>query len=444
MQEILDKIKKLIPTSVLKMGRPIWHGFLSYLGSIYFHHPSRDLIVVGITGTAGKSSTTQMLAHILNMNGIKAGFVTTVGFSDGDNFYINKHGLSMPGRFLLQKSLRQIKDKGCKVAIVEATSEGLAQNRHVAIDFDICLLTNLAEAHLDSHGGFENYKNAKLKLFKALAKSKKKPFFDKKMIGVLSGEHAETFLNIQVGFRFVVIEENTPISLPADEFFVVSNISEDRDGKISFTLGQTTFRMPVVGTFNTKNASLAASAATFLGVSFEDSAKALEEFKGSAGRMQEIRNDLGFKVFLDYAPEPLGMKNALEAIQSIPHNRIIHVFGSTGGHRDIKKRFDFGKISAKYSNVIVITNDDVYDSIPMDIIKNVKEGIDTADEKKVNEVIIIPDRAEAIKEAIKIAQPRDIVIFTGKGSEQFLVLPQNQRIPWDEASVIHQAIQERS
>jgi UDP-N-acetylmuramoyl-L-alanyl-D-glutamate--2,6-diaminopimelate ligase len=444
MQEVLEAIKKIIPTSVLRMIRPIWHGFLSYVGAIYFGNPSRDLIVVGITGTAGKSSTTQMLAHILNFNGIKTGFVTTVGFSDGDDFYINKHGLSMPGRLLLQKSLRQIKDKECRVAIVEATSEGLAQNRHLAIDFDIALLTNLGEAHLDSHGGFENYRNSKAKLFKALSKSKTKPFFEKKMIGALSGEYAEYFLGFKADFKFLVVDEAAPVAIPADEVFLITNTKEDSDGRISFDLGNVNFAVPIVGTFNAKNASLAASTATFLGVSPEDAAVAMKEFKGAAGRMQEITKDEAFKVFLDYAPEPLGMRNALEALQAIPHSRIIHVFGSTGGHRDVKKRFDFGKISAKYSDLIVITNDDVYESIPMDIIKNVKEGIDLATDKKVKEVLVIPDREEAIKEAVKLAQPKDIVIITGKGSEQFLVLPQNIRIPWDEAQIIRQAIQERS
>src|SRR3989344_2011782 len=140
------------------------------------------MVVVGITGTAGKSTTTAMLSHILNFAGKKCGYVTTVNFFDGDKSYINKHGMSMPGGWLLQNHLKKMADKGCKYAIVECTSEGLEQNRHLGINFDVVVFTNLSPAHLDSHGSFGNYQKSKSKLFADLNFSRKKPFFNQKII----------------------------------------------------------------------------------------------------------------------------------------------------------------------------------------------------------------------------------------------------------------------
>jgi UDP-N-acetylmuramoyl-L-alanyl-D-glutamate--2,6-diaminopimelate ligase len=180
----MEFIKKLIPTFLLKFLRPYYHGLLAIAASWYFGNPSSKLKVVGVTGTAGKSTTVQMLAHILNYQlqhphpnplpegegeKYRAGFITTVSFFDGEKEYINKHGLSMPGGWLLQKQLKQILNNGCKYAVVECTSEGLAQNRHLGINFDVAVLTNLSQAHIEAHGGFENYRKAKGKLFERIA-----------------------------------------------------------------------------------------------------------------------------------------------------------------------------------------------------------------------------------------------------------------------------------
>jgi UDP-N-acetylmuramoyl-L-alanyl-D-glutamate--2,6-diaminopimelate ligase len=411
MQSLLNFIKRILPASLLKQIRPLGHGFLAYLGAIIYGFPSKKMIVVGITGTAGKSTTTRFLASILNAAGKKTGYITTVNFFDGDKDFMNKHGMSMPGRFLLQKELKQILKNHCDFAIIECTSEGLFQNRHNGIDFDVAVVTNLAEAHLDSHGGFENYKKAKGKLFQALEKSARKPFFLKKMIVVSSEDKNKDYF----------------LSFRADQKI---EVKFDRDVEIN-----------LAGDFNKKNALMAIIIAEALGVTNpEIHQKGLSAVTEIPGRMQEIKNQRGIKIFLDYAPEPVAMKNALEAINALPHNKLIHVFGSTGGHRDVSKRFEFGKISAELSDTIVVTNDDVYDSDPEKIAADVQTGINQSTDKKVSDVIVLLDRREAIKKAISMAQPNDMVLITGKGSEQFLVLPGNQRIEWDEKKVIEEAL----
>jgi len=429
MARIKTWLKKYIfPNWLMKFFRPFYHGSLAVLAGWYYGQPSKKLIVIGITGTAGKSTTAQMLSHILNHSGKKCGYITTVSFFDGEKEFINKHGLSMPGGFMLQKQLRQILDNGCKYAVVECTSEGLAQNRHLGINFYMVLFTNLSRAHLEAHGGFDNYRTAKGKLFK-----------DSKVVGVnLDDSNAEYFLNFPAEKKFGVT-------------FLGANIS---DAKIfqaaetveGFNLNNQNFQINLAGGFNKYNALVAVGAANILGVELSGAVRALDSFAGIRGRMEPVSNSRGFQIFVDYGCEPASFKAALLAVSQMPHKKIIHVFGSTGGHRDVSKRFEFGKLSAEYADVCVITNDDVYDSNPVEIAKNVVAGIKQqvsslpAGQAGENNYEVILDRRHAIHHALSIAQEGDIVLITGKGSEQFLVLPGNKRIEWDDVKVVNEEL----
>lgn len=204
---------------------------------------------------------------------------------------------------------------------------------------------------------------------------------------------------------------------------------------ISFAIDGTTFHLNLFGTFNVLNALLAIEFAHQVGVPLDESAAALAEFNKVPGRMETIPNNKGFAIMVDYAPEPAAMQASLNAMKALPHNKLIHVFGSTGGHRDVAKRFEFGKISATVADTIIITNDDVYDSDPKEIAGNIQEGIKQS-QRQPEKVEVILDRKQAIAKALKIAQPNDIVLITGKGSEQFLVLPNNERITWDDREVV--------
>ncbi|MEK7652260.1 MAG: UDP-N-acetylmuramyl-tripeptide synthetase [Patescibacteria group bacterium] len=425
MQFFLNIIKLILPKPWLKKIRPFGHGFLACLAAIWYGFPARKMTVIGITGTSGKSTTTQILSKILNQAGKQTGYITTVEFFDGRKTTLNKHGLSMPGRFLLQRELAEMVAVGCTHAIVECTSEGLSQNRHLGIDFDIALITNLTEAHLEAHGGFENYKQAKAKLFKALEHSKKKH----KIIGVnLDDKHSSFYGAFKAAETF-------GISLKDSKLKQQHNSTE-------FQFNGNIFKVHLPGEFNVYNALMAVACAYKLGVNDHIIVqKALDQIVEIPGRMQLIQNQKGIKVYLDYAPEPAGMSSALKAVASMPHAKLIHVFGSTGGHRDSSKRFEFGKISSNYADVIIITNDDVYDSDPEEIAGDIEKGIATNPNRKENiKVLTVLDRKEAIRAAIQFAQKEDILIITGKGSEQFLVLPGNERIEWDEKRIIEELL----
>lgn len=426
-----DILRSFIPKKLFRALQPFYHGALAWLASYYYGRPGQALTVIGVTGTAGKSSTVRMLARILNSTGRKAGFITTISFYDGQLEHINRHGLSMPGGPLLQKQLKIILDNGCKFALVECTSEGLAQNRHLGIPFAAALLTNLYPAHLEAHGGFTNYQAAKGKLFKMLNGQGA-------LVVNLDNIHARYFLNFPAEKKIGLTQD------PAKKFYQLNRVLLMTDVKagenLEFVLEQTSFKLPLAGEFNAYNAGLAAAAAESFGVSLAKSAEALITFTGSAGRLEEIKAGQPFRVFVDYAPEPAGMETALAALAALPHERLIHVFGSTGGHRDIQKRFEFGRISAERADEIFVTNDDVYDSDPEKIAADVVQGIIKAMPNKKYAIVL--DRKAAIAAALRAAQAGDIVVITGKGSEQFLVLPGNQRIPWDDRQVVREILRE--
>ncbi|MEZ4180583.1 MAG: UDP-N-acetylmuramoyl-L-alanyl-D-glutamate--2,6-diaminopimelate ligase [Candidatus Doudnabacteria bacterium] len=427
-------IKSLLPDPFLKFIRPYYHGLVAYIATLYFGNPSKDLFVIGVTGTAGKSTTVMMLSHILNQSGQRTGYITTVGSSDGKNPLINRQGMSMPGGWVLQKTLHDFALAGCKNVIIECTSEGLAQNRHLGILFSAALFTNLTPAHLDSHdGSFDQYRSAKGRLFQALSTSA--------VIGVNTDDpNFQYFYNFPARQKFgtTTIQDRVPqIAAP---IFRAQNISVS--DKISFDLEETKFELNISGAFNVSNALLAIGLAFYKNISIEQSSQALQSFGTVPGRMETIANQLNATIIVDYAPEPAAMEASLAAVRLIEHKRLIHLFGSTGGHRDVAKRFEFGRISARMADIIIITNDDVYESDPEEIAKNIQEGISEVDPqtRKTKQIIVELDRKTAIQKAITMLEPGDLLLLTGKGSEQFLVLPQNKRIDWDERQVVQEAL----
>jgi UDP-N-acetylmuramoyl-L-alanyl-D-glutamate--2,6-diaminopimelate ligase len=429
---IKSTVKSFIPKSLFKALQPLYHGLVARYASMHFGNPSNKLFIIGVTGTAGKSTTVMMTAQILNFSGKKTGYITTAGSFDGNDTKINKHGLSMPGGWLLQKQLAEMVSNGCEYAIVECTSEGLAQNRHLGIKFQAALFTNLSPAHLDSHGSFENYRAAKGRMFAALSGTS--------LLGVnLDDPNKNYYLGFNASQKFGASMRSDTPKPDGIKSYLAKNVQVS--DKISFAVDGVEFNLRMFGTFNVTNALLAVAMTNMLGISLESAAESLANIGTVPGRMESITAPNGATIIVDYAPEPAAMSASLKAVSLLPHERIIHVFGSTGGHRDVSKRFTFGEISAQASDIIIITNDDVYDSDPREIANNVREGIDRTENKKVQSVEVILDRRDGIAKALQIAGPKDIILITGKGSEQFLVLPNNQRIPWDDRSVVKELMQ---
>lgn len=415
---MLLSIKKFIPRPLIK----IYHFSLAKLAAFVYGYPSRKLTVVGITGTGGKSSTVYLLARLLEAAGWKVGATSTVFFKIGDWEKLNDRKMTMLGRFQTQKMLRQMVRVGCKVAIIETTSQGIEQYRHLDIDFDTVVLTNLYPEHLEAHGGFENYKKAKGKLFATRPKT---------IIVNADDENAEYFLSFSA-------ENKIKFGL-AD----LNDLKLDGQG-IRFVWNSARFDLPLLGKYNAYNVLCAVTIARALGLSVEEiQKKASPSMKNIPGRLEFIDNGQPFKVIVDYAYEPKAMEGLYETIKMILHQRVIHVLGATGGGRDKARRPILGQIAGQQADYVIITNEDPYDENPQEIINQVANGALNAGKIEDKNLWKILDRREAIDKAVSLARAGDLVLITGKGAEQAICVANERKIPWDDRAVARGLLREK-
>ncbi|PIR72674.1 MAG: hypothetical protein COU42_00385 [Candidatus Nealsonbacteria bacterium CG10_big_fil_rev_8_21_14_0_10_36_24] len=377
-------IKKIAPSFLLDF----YHYLLALTGAFLYGFPSWRLIIIGVTGTSGKSTIVELAAKILEEAGFKVASLSSIKFKIGEKERENKLKMTMPGRLKIQKFLSQAVKTGCKYAVLEVTSEGIKQFRHKFIKFDVAVLTNLSPEHIEAHAGFEKYREAKLKLFKNTKKIH---------IINLDDENAEYFWKI-----------------PAEK-------------KIGYRLNEAAKLLPknlnLLGEFNLYNALAAVHIGLSQGISLDICKRALEKIRGIPGRMEIVVKE-PFIVVVDYAHTPEALKKVYETLKGA---KLICVLGACGGGRDKWKRPVLGKIAAKYCQEVIITNEDPYDENPIEIIEQV------AGDTNAKKVL---DRGEAIKEALKLAQPRDVVVITGKGSEPWMCVAHCKKIPWDDRQVV--------
>lgn len=474
---MLEKIKKLIPQNLFKALQPPYHFLVALLAAIVYHFPSRKMIVIGVTGTAGKTSTVYLIAKTLAAAGYKTGFTSTAVFSDGDKEWLNDKKMTMPGRFFIQRTLHQMWKNGCRYAIVETTSEGIKQFRHRFINYDILVFTNLYPEHIESHGSFEKYKEAKGRLFAHLKHCATKYINDKKIVVrptsnlkkldftrvfktiIINGddEYGEYFLNfwseekIVYSFHpetdFELLFKNLSNEARVKDFKVISGsdlLSTARG--VSLKIENEPVNLKLLGEFNALNALAAYAVAKNQGIGDKEIIAGLESVDSLAGKLELIDAGQDFTAIVDYSFEPKAMEKLYKTLALIPHNRIIHLLGSAGGGRDRARRPILGKMAADNADIVIITNEDPYDEDPLSIIDQVAEGAEESEEKKMildKNLFKVLDRREAIKKALELAKKDDLVVFTGKGAEQYICMALGQKIPWDERQVVREAIVEK-
>jgi UDP-N-acetylmuramoyl-L-alanyl-D-glutamate--2,6-diaminopimelate ligase len=389
-------LKKIVPSFVFS-----WYHFgLVFLGALIYGFPSRKLIVIGVTGTNGKSTVVHLVTEILEQSGFKIASLSSIKFKINKKEWPNMLKMTMPGRFKLQGFLRQTVKAGCKYVVLEITSEGIKQCRHRFIDFDGAVFTNLTREHLEAHKGFENYKEAKGKLFRALRKSRKKNKF---AVFNADDKHSEYYAKL-VG--------------DAKKYF--------------YSIKNSKIETLLPGEFNIYNAAAAVEITKALGLSLRKTLRILKSIKEIPGRM-ELVIDKPFKIFVDYAHTP----DALEKVYKTLGKGLICVLGAAGGGRDRWKRPEMGKIAINYCDEIILTNEDPYNEDPVSIIKDVEAGFLEIRRSKI-EVRKIIDRREAIHKALSLAKKGDTVIITGKGCEPWMCIEEDKKTPWDDRKVVRE------
>lgn len=420
MEHILYSLKKLLPRQLFVLIQPYYHFVMAYVAGVRYGHPSRKLLLIGVTGTKGKSSTTELIARILAADGKKVASLSTIQFKIGDTVERNLFKMTMPGRFFVQHFLARAVAAGCTHAVVEMTSEGAKQFRHTFLHIDALVFTNLSPEHIESHGSFENYKNAKLSIAARVATSSKRPRY---LVANVDDEHGKDFLKFPV-------EHPLPYSLKDLSLYTLH-----KDGS-SLVFGNTTLRVPLIGLFNVYNVLGAITLCRALGVSLAVIERALHDTPPIAGRVEQFSTTTseGKRVtaVVDYAHTPDSLEKLYQAFKDAPK---VCVLGNTGGGRDTWKRPEMGAIADRYCEHIVLTNEDPYDEDPQKIVNEMEKGI--PNKQKLE---IIMDRRTAIRTALLRCTDGGHVLISGKGTDPYIMGPNNTKEPWSDAEVVQQEL----
>lgn len=393
-----------------------WYHLAYAYGGAYLHRkPSTKLVVIGVTGTKGKSTTSELVRTMLAGAGYKVALASTIQFKIGNTAEPNLFKMSMPGRAYLQKFLRKAVDAGCTHAVIEMTSEGARQFRHKGIEMDALIFTNLAPEHIESHGSFEAYAQAKLSLARHLETSSKRPRY---IVANADDQYGKEFLKTNVEVR-------APFSLAHAEPYTVDDTS------VRFVYKGMLFTAPLPGLFNLKNIMAALTLCDAMGIELDVLRRALERVSPVAGRAESVDRGQNFRVVVDYAHTPDSLRALFETYKG---KNLIAVMGSTGGGRDQWKRPQMGAIADELCSAVFLTNEDPYDENPNKIINEIASGFTSL------KPMVILDRRDAIAAALKRAGPGSVVAITGKGTDPYIMGPRGTKEPWSDRRVAEEEL----
>ncbi len=427
------QLKKIIPNSIFV----IYYWLIAYVAAIYYGLPAKKLIIIGVTGTKGKTSTANFVWSVLTDGGYKVGMVTTANIRIGHVERLNPYHMTMPGRFTLQKILDEMVSAGCRYAVVEVTSEGIKQYRHLGLYPDVAIFTSLWPEHLPSHGSFENYRAAKGQLFHLLSSHHKVILGErvpKVIVANHDSEHKDYFLNFTA-------DKKITFGFGDGADYQASKIKEVPDG-VTFTVGTQDFKIGLVGQFNVYNALPAIVLGYWAGLEPDLIKKGLAGLITIPGRMELINESQNFEVYVDYAHERQSLTNVLTSAQNRKAQgaRVIVLLGAEGGGRDKTKRPAMGEVAAHLADYVVVSNVDPYYDDPGPILEDIAEAAEVFGKIRDENLLVIEDRREGIRAALKLAQPGDIVIITGKGAEQSIIIG-GVSSPWDDRVVVRDELQ---
>jgi len=405
--------------------KKIIHFLLAYAAYWWYGRPARKLIVVGVTGTKGKSTTCRLIASVLEAGGNKIGMLTTVEFQVAEKRWLNDKKMTMLGKGQIQSMLKQMVKAGCKYAVVETSSEGILQYRHIGLNYNTTVFTNLGTEHSERHGGFANLKKAKGKIFTKA----------KVIIANTDDTNSDYYLNFPAPEKhtFGLNAQNQPEILG-------ENIISNQSGT-DFSVGGKNFRLNIIGKFNVYNALAAIAVGRSQKISDDKITEGLASVKLVEGRMELVDAGQDFKVIVDYAHEPMSLTELFKSMREmVGDKKVIAVVGSDGGGRDKGKREKMGEVAGRLADYVIITDVNCYDEDPAEIAEMLAKGARSAGKKDDINLFIVVDRREAIAKAISLADTGDAVAITAKGTEPYIAVAGGQKIPWDDRKVAKEVL----
>lgn len=425
---IRTAVKKLIPKNLFRVVEPYGHLAESILMNIRYGFPGRKVRVIGVTGTNGKTTTSFFIHKLLNEAGVKTGLMSTVAYGVGNELTYPKVHMTTTQAGVLQKRLKDFANQGAEWVVVETSSHALAQYRVWGVPYEIAVMTNLTHDHLEYHGTFERYRDAKRRLFK-LANRHGLRF------GVVNAEDPN-------GAHFAsAIRHKQSYGITKGDI-TASNLRPTKKGT-TFTAsieGDTyDIQLQIPGEFNVSNSLAALAVGRKLGLTKQQIEKGLGALSEVEGRMNSIDEGQKFQVIVDFASTPDGFEKFFESVRPLVKGKLIAVFGSAG-RRDESKRAMQGEIAGKYSDIVIATEEDDRDEDGQDILREIAKGAKRAGKVMDESLHLIPNREEAIGYAMTLASSAsDTVVLLGKGHEKTIERADGE-YPWDETGIARSAL----
>jgi len=425
-----ELVKKLIPRNLFHTIEPYGHWAEAILANIVYGFPARKLKVIGVTGTDGKTTTSTLITAMLRDSGYKVGMMTTISLDLGDGPIPNPTRLTTVTSFSLQRGLKKLAKAKVDWVILETTSHALAQHRVWGVPYSVVAMTNMSHEHLDYHRTFENYREAKIRLFK-LCNANIKGL----QIGVANVDDATGELFARE------IQNPVRYGVEKGEVRAVKSTTTTKGSTIQVRTpaGELSLTINLPGSFNIYNALAAAAVGQALGLSNQQIEKGIASLDAVEGRMTTIDEGQDFSVIVDYAHTPGSFDKIFNEILPVTKGRLIVVFGSAG-RRDESKRPLQGEVAGRLCDVVIITQEDDRDQDGEQIMNQIAEGSERAGKTRNKDLFLVHDRKRAIGKAIEMAKAGDTVLLLGKGHEKS-ILSNFGKKDWDEMGAARKALQ---
>lgn len=406
-------VKKVVPTGLFREIEPYGHWAEAVLWQTRYGFPAKNLKVIGVTGTDGKTSTCTIITQMLRHNGYKVAMITTISvdYGDGKGEQPNSSRMTTMGAAGLVRLLKKVQASGAEWLVLETTSHALAQHRTWAVPYSVSVMTNIGHEHLDYHGTFERYRDAKKMLFTQTSHNRKGL-----QVGIANADDPS-------GELFASAAKNPVLyGLKKGNLKATEIKSTPAGSDYTATIGDDTYHIKchLPGSFNVYNSLAAVGVGRAIGMTKEQIEQGIASLKSVEGRMTHVDEGQDFGVIVDYAHTPESFEKLFKEVRPLTKGRLIAVFGSAG-RRDVAKRAQQGEAAGRLCDIVIVTEEDDRDMDGQEILEQIAEGAEKAGKKRDKDLFLIHQREAAVAEAVKMAKKGDTILLLGKGHEKSIL-----------------------